>query len=83
MDAGWTVPEFNAVSDHALPHRQGVRGQLSAWSWRSIIAGGKYPLDGITHVFPLAETDRAAVGGEKPGAIPRPVDPVGIAHFFS
>ena len=46
-----------------------------------IIASGKYALDGMcTHVFTLAETDRAVhtVGGEgEPGAIHVAVDPWG------
>jgi threonine dehydrogenase-like Zn-dependent dehydrogenase len=79
-----TVPEFN--SDLLITRFLTVKG-MRGHSYQSvelalqIIAGGKYPLEGMcTHVFPLAETDRAlhTVGGEgEPGAIHVAVDPWG------
>jgi len=79
-----TVPEFN--SDLLITRFLTVKG-MRGHSYESvelalgIIAGGKYPLEGMcTHVFPLAETDRAlhTVGGEgEPGAIHVAVDPWG------
>jgi threonine dehydrogenase-like Zn-dependent dehydrogenase len=79
-----TVPEFN--SDLLITRFLTVKG-MRGHSYQSvelalsIIAGGKYPLEEMcTHVFPLAETDRAlhTVGGEgEPGAIHVAVDPWG------
>jgi len=84
-----TVPEFN--SDLLITRFLTVKG-MRGHSYQSvelalsIIAGGKYPLERMcTHVFPLAETDRAlrTVGGEgEPGAIHVAVDPWGDGRPF-